>query len=421
MNTGIAVSGQQALATAERLLDPETVLIAAPASAGASLASGLAGTALLHARLSTTDPVFAIAATRHWETGAVHARRYRGDSAGTFGSPGGLAASLIIGSEYLPDPDSQRAVTTRATRWLSTRALDLAHRREEHLRAGGVGTPWSMYDAINGLAGIGRVLLAALAAGHRIAEPGLLAALQTLTTMIGTRHRNRPGWWLPASEHPPTVTVHPSGAATTGLAHGIAGPVSLLATAHSAGWSVAGQRTAIQAAAGWLLRWRTNATSRWPPYVTGDELDSDTPQPTPGRRDAWCYGAPGIGNALTLAGRALADPELTVAGDTAIASLADRPADLWDVEGPTLCHGYAGVLQCAATSQGATADRAAAAVTEAFNPRLAFAFQHLDNGSAVDEPGLLTGSAGVALALADHGQLPAPQATARWDAALLLS
>ena len=421
MSTGIAVSGHQALATAERLLDPETVLAAVSASGGASLASGLAGTALLHARLSTTDPVFAGAAARHWETAAVHARRYGATSAGIFSSPGGLAASLIIGSAYLPDPDSHRAVTTRAARWLSARALALARCREEHLRAGGAGTPWSIYDAINGLAGIGRVLLAALTLGHDMAEPGLLAALETLTTMIGARHGNRPGWWLPASEHPPTVTVHPSGAATTGMAHGIAGPLALLATAHTAGCSVAGQRTAIQDAAQWLLRWRTNTTSSWPPYVTGDELDSDTAQPTTGRRDAWCYGAPGIGRALTLAGRALADPQLTEAGDTAIASLAERPTELWDVEGPTLCHGHAGVLQSAATSQDSTADRATAAVTEAFNPRLAFAFQHLDNGTAAEDPGLLTGSAGVALALADHGQLPAPPVPARWDSILLLS
>ncbi|MGH3429089.1 MAG: lanthionine synthetase C family protein, partial [Mycobacteriales bacterium] len=389
--------------------------------AGAPLASGLAGTALLHARLSTTDPVFATAAIRHWETSAVYTRRYGGNSAGTFNSPGGLAASLIIGSQYLPDPDSQRNVTTRAARWLSARALALTRRHEEHLRASGVGTPWSMYDAINGLAGIGRVLLAAVTSGHDMTELGLLAALETLTTMIATRYGNRPGWWLPASEHPPTVAVHLSGAATTGMAHGIAGPLALLATAHTAGWSVAGQRTAIQEAAQWLLRWRTNATPRWPPYVTGDDLESDTAQPTAGRRDAWCYGAPGIGRALTLAGRALADPRLTEAGDTAIASLTERPAELWDVEGPTLCHGHAGVLQSAATSQGATADRAAVAVTEAFNPRLTFAFQHLENGSASDEPGLLTGSAGVALALADYGQVPAPSVPARWDSILLLS
>jgi hypothetical protein len=56
MNTERAFRRRQALVTAERLMDPAAVLVAAPGSAGASLAGGLAGTALLHARLSTTDP-----------------------------------------------------------------------------------------------------------------------------------------------------------------------------------------------------------------------------------------------------------------------------------------------------------------------------------------------------------------------------
>jgi class I lanthipeptide synthase len=409
-----SVSRQQTLATAERLLNTEEVLAAVPVG---GFLNGLAGTALLHARLAAVDPVFAQAALRHWTAASQNPGPHRG-AAGIFSSPGGLAASLIIGSVYLPDPGSQRAVTARAVRWLAARAVDLAHGREEHLRAGGVGTPWAMYDAINGLAGIGRVLLAALTAGYDMAESGLLAALHTLTAMIDTQYGRRPGWWLPAGER---STVHPSGAATTGMAHGIAGPVSLLATAHAAGWSVAGQRAAIQSAAHWLLRWRMDATHSWAPYVTSDELDSDTAQPSAGRRDAWCYGAPGIGRALILAGSALADPQLTTAGEAAIASLSDRPADLWDVEGPTLCHGYAGVLQSAPTSQGGTGDSAAAAIADAFNPRFTFAFRHLHHGLPSDEPGLLTGSAGVALALADHGQLPAPPVPARWDSMLLLS
>jgi len=412
-----SISRQQALATAGRLLNAEEISAAVPAG---GFLNGLAGTALLYARLATVDPVFAQAALHHWAAAAQNPGPYRG-TAGVFGSPGGLAASLIIGSAYLPDPDLQRTTTTRAVRWLAARAVELTQGRDEHLRAGGVGTPWPIYDAINGLAGIGRVLLAALTAGYDAAESGLLAALRTLIAMINTQHGSRPGWWLPAGEHPSTMTVHPSGAATTGMAHGIAGPLSLLATAHAAGWSVVGQRAAIQSAAHWLLHWRTDATPSWAPYVTGDELDSDTAQPSAGRRDAWCYGAPGIGRALLLAGSALADPQLTTAGEAAIASLADRPADLWDVEGPTLCHGYAGVLQSATTSQAGTGDSAATTVAEAFNPRFTFTFRHLHHGVPSDEPGLLTGSAGVALALADHGQLPAPPVPARWDSVLLLS
>jgi len=267
------------------------------------------------------DPVFAQAALRHWAAAAQNPGPYRG-AAGIFGSPGGLAASLIIGSAYLPDP-----------------------------------------------------------AG----------------------------------------SVHRSGAATTGMAHGIAGPLALLATAHAAGWSVAGQRAALQSAAHWLLRWRTEGAPSWAPYLTGEDLDRDTATPSAGRRDGWCYGAPGIGRALILAGSALADSQLTTAGHAAISSLADRPAHLWDVDGPTVCHGYAGVLQSATTSHAGTGERAAAAVADAFNPHLTFAFRHLHHGVPSDEPGLLTGSAGIALTLADHGQLPAPPVPTRWDSLLLLS
>ncbi|MGW6746192.1 hypothetical protein ACWGDX_36580 [Streptomyces sp. NPDC055025] len=48
----------------------------------------------------------------------------------------------------------------RATAWLSARATALA--RHHHQRAARTeATPWAVYDAIKGLAGIGRVLLAA--------------------------------------------------------------------------------------------------------------------------------------------------------------------------------------------------------------------------------------------------------------------
>ncbi|MGH3998034.1 MAG: hypothetical protein ACRDTJ_11295 [Pseudonocardiaceae bacterium] len=105
--------------------------------------------------------------------------------------------------------------------------------RSTAVSAGGVGTPWPLYDAINGLAGIGRVLLAALTAGYDTAESGLLAALRTLTAMIDIQHGSRPGWWLPAGEHSSAVTVHPSGAATTGMAHGIAAAPSSSPAARS--------------------------------------------------------------------------------------------------------------------------------------------------------------------------------------------
>lgn len=407
-------SARQALIVAERLLKPNDVITAVPASAAGSLAHGLAGTALLHARLSAIDQVFAEAAAAHWSEAAIQAKRVGQDSVGTYHSPGGLAASLIIGTPYLPDPETQNDATARAARWMSACAVELAKRHHGYLAAGGVGTPWRVYDALTGLSGIGRVLLAAVQSGHD-AEPGLLAALDALITVVRTRHGARLGWWLPANQHPKGLEVDPSGAANTGMAHGIAGPLAFLSLAHLAGYSVAGQSTAIREAAHWLLRWCTDAIATWPPRITGKELDTGVAAPVPGRRDAWCYGIPGISRSIALAGQAIGDPALTEAAKTAITSLTARPSRQWDVEGPTLCHGYAGALQSTATN------RAAKAVMDLFNPDQRFGFQHIGNQVAKDEPGFLIGAAGVALALADYGDLPARDVPARWDALLLLS
>jgi hypothetical protein len=206
------------------------------------------------------------------------------------------------------------------------------------------------------------------------------------------------------------------------MAHGIAGPLALLSTATTAGWTVDGQISAIRTAATWLLTWQTPGTTTWPPHITGPELDHQQPPPAPaaGRCDAWCYGTPGISHALTMASRALDDPRPAQGANTALTALTARPALRWDTEGPALCHGSAGVLQCAA-DYPITADLAASALIAAFDPRHTFAVQNIHNQTASDDPGLLTGAAGVALALADHGGIPAPETSTRWDAALLLS
>lgn len=415
-----ATAGGQALEIAQRLLDPTKVLAAAPGDA--SLGSGLAGTALLHARMSAADPMFAAAAARHWIAAATHSRRA---ADGIYTGPGALVTSLIIAVPYLPDPGPHRAVAARGATWLSNRALDICSQHQQRTRSGATGTPWQVYDAVTGLSGIGRILLAALASGHDHAEPGLTAALTTLITMTGAPvGGTRPGWWLPPDNHPPGVAVHPSGAATTGTAHGIAGVLALLSAALTAGWAISGQAAAIEEIAIWLLAWREVDSGSWPPYVNGDQLDRATQVPaTPGRRDAWCYGASGIGTALALAGRALADPVLTKTGEAVIAALANRPAEAWDVTGPTLCHGYGGVLEAAGlTGAHATTTQAATAITAAFNASLPFAVAHrLDSRRPENRPGFLTGAAGTALALADYAQLSATPVKTRWDAILLLS
>lgn len=409
-----STSAELALALADRLLDDETVLGAAPDTDPGSLAR-LSGTALLHARLACADDRFAAGAHRHWTLAARHARTGRAGlvPAGIITGPGALATSLILGTPYLPDPRRHLAARTRATRWLSQRACVVAD--------DSTITSWSGYDAINGLAGIGRILLAAAELGHTDAHQGLTASLSALTAMI-TRSRpgKRPGWWVPADRHPRPTAVPPSGAATTGLAHGIAGPLAVLAVAHTAGYTTTGQSDAIRDAAEWLLRWQEpHPAHTWPPYVSGREIDRGAAEGVPGRRDAWCYGTPGISRALALAAQALDDQQLHAAARRAIDALVNRSPHRWDVDGPALCHGHAGIV--ASTTRSTLADSAAALVVAAFRSNRPPTSQHRDRGAGGADPGLLTGSAGIALAMADHGHIPAPEVTTRWNAALLLA
>ncbi|RKN10453.1 lanthionine synthetase C family protein [Streptomyces radicis] len=424
MATDVDTPGESAVATARGLLDPERVVAALTPRAAATLCDGLAGTALLHACLAHTGPEFAAAAARHWESAA----RMPGDAPpnGIHTGPGALAASLIVGSSYLPDPAPYRATVRKATTWLSARARGLARHQQRRLDGGLPGAPWAVYDAIRGVAGIGRVLLAAHSTGHEdAAEPGLAAALTTLTTLSQAAHGSRPGWWLPAADHPSSVTVHPSGAATTGLAHGIAGPLALLAISYSAGHTAPGQADAIRSTASWLLAWQ-EPTGAWAPFIDGDALDSTPTSVTrdrrSGRRDAWCYGVPGIGRALTLAGDALNDLDLRRAGHAAIAALAERAPPRWDTEGPGLCHGSAGVLQTAARTECGAVARQAAEHTLSFRDRhRPFGFPQVEAGAAFENPGFLTGAAGVALALADHAGFLPSNPPVPWDSLLLLA
>lgn len=382
--------------------DPAPLVAALGPTRAGTLHDGLPGTALLLAALSACDPHLARAAHQHWQTAAtlVHAR----PADGIYSGPGALAASLIIGSRYLPRPDTHHTAVDRATAWLSARAQGLAHHQRERRLAGRAGTPWAVYDAIKGLSGIGRILLGARRAGHvAAAEPGLTAALTTLTHMITAPAHPHPGWWLPTHDHtlPTAHPLPPSGAATTGLAHGLAGPLAFLSLARTAGRTVPQHDAAIRTAATWLLTWQRDPGT-WPAHIPGDSLlhgpGEDVPT-IPGRRDAWCYGAAGIGNALVLAGHALHDDTLTHAGHTAMDAISARRH--WDTSGPGLCHGTAGLLHIAHRHGHRDVARRAERRTR----------RHLaqvpSDDTLIADVGYLTGATGIALALADHaGLLP---------------
>ncbi|GAA1255077.1 hypothetical protein GCM10009609_17950 [Pseudonocardia aurantiaca] len=141
-----------------------------------------------------------------------------------------------------------------------------------------------------------------------------------------------------------------------------------------------------------------------------------------------------MARALHLAGRALGDPEMSAVAVAALRGVFRRPWPHANLTGPTLCHGEAGLLQAVLrvteTDRDpvllAAAGVLAGRILTGFDHQAPFGFRHGHRTRpgglvGVDEPGLLQGAAGVALALATFARHPGTAGTSTWDSMLLLN
>ncbi|MDQ0377629.1 lanthionine synthetase C family protein [Amycolatopsis thermophila] len=354
---------------------------------GPSLLGGHPGIAVLHATLSAWDPAWASVAHAHLaEAGEVAPEAL---------VPAALVHRHVHGGGY-----------ERLLRQAGSALAEVCERWPKPARLG-----ISDYDVISGLTGRGRLLLELGGDRCSTALDGVLEYLVALTRPVVVDGVEVPGWWCAPERYAVDVdrAHYPRGDFNPGLAHGISGPLALLALAHRRGHRVAGMTEAMRVISDWLLRWTWTDESGagWPSRVGFDAQVGGAA--VPATRSAWCYGTAGVAYALHLAAAELGD-----AGAAALAAAAmSRPGA---GEGPTFCHGDAGLLQIT-LRMGAASDVVAARVLAAFDPAARFGFRHLLRGGEwSDEPGLLQGAAGVALALASYAGNPAP-----WDAALMLS
>ena len=411
---------------AARVADPDRVpgLVAAAARQTANPGSvhwrdhavgqGHAGLALLFGALDQRLPGegWDRTAHRHLALAARSAESLASPPAGLLaGLAGlGLAASCLSG-----DGSRYRRLLATIDQALAARAPALAARVG---RAGGVAV--RELDLISGLAGVGAYLLV------RRAQPGvapaLRAVLEGLVELTGA-DADGPRWRTPPAGLPSAERArYPAGYLNCGLAHGIPGPLAVLALAMQTGTEVAGLPAAVARTADWLAAHRTEDPSgpTWPHAIgLSDHRPPGPGGPAPGPagpggpaerpgRSAWCYGGPGVAAALRLAGEALGHDghrDLAVAALRAALARTDQGRA---VGSPTFCHGQAGLLAVTASFARATGDpgfaRAAAAMAarllDRFDPAAPLGYRDLDaGGRAVDQPGLLTGAPGVALAL----------------------
>jgi hypothetical protein len=431
------VSGQMA----GRLADPRLLARApSPSPAGGpgwrpgSLAQGHPGAAVLCAALDQAFPQAGWDRVGHQHLAAAAAAVRPHDSSLFSGMAGlGFAAVLLAAG---------RPRYERVLRQVDEAIEAPLDRTLQRLAAPGCRV--SEFDLVSGLTGTGVYLLARHQA--QLAQPGaaagqphramtgamlerLLGGLAGLLAAPGQPRR----WHTPAElTSGPLRQSFPRGLHNCGLAHGAPGPLALLSVALLAGMRVPGAADAIHATASWLAANQTG-TAQEPDWPDGVALEAGRPPAAPGPgRAAWCYGTPGVARSLWLAGRAVAERRWQDLAARAIRAVASRPLTGWGLSGPGFCHGEAGLLQVLrrfAADLGDPAIAAAAArlttrLASRFDPAAPFGIRVADpDGVLTDQPGLLDGAAGIALALhplpeAGPASLPA---WTPWDRAFLLA
>ena len=286
----------------------------------------------------------------------------------------------------------------------------------------GVGV--GLFDAISGLSGIGAYLLTRR--GQSDVDAALNRLLEALVDLTRASAEGPPRWFTPVELmfDEMTAAMYPDGHLNCGLAHGIPGPLALMALAHADRVEVPGLRDAIVAITTWLCDNRADDAwgINWPTMVA---LPGEAPPPEPSRA-AWCYGSPGVARSLWLAGMALEDEQLTTLATDAMQAVYRRPVHERQIESPTFCHGVAGLLQVtlrfAHDTGEAVFTEAVADLTDqllgAYEPDSLLGFCSIEpGGNPVDQAGLLDGAPGVALVLL----AAATDAEPTWDRLFLLA
>lgn len=421
---------QVAIAVAERLRDPERVKSVATARSNinpsfgshpwdeTSLSHGYPGVALLFAELHALNPGAGWDRVAHeYLTAAAKAlSTYSGAPPSLFSGLGAVAFAALASS-------CGRTRYTKLLDQLDLRIIEsvseiLAH--EEVRQREQSGAVLTTYDAIVGLSGTGRYLLHSLPYQQeegplRKALLSILNYLVELAQPIKISGLEVPGWYVSAQNQilESDRKLYPNGNFNCGLAHGIPGPLALLSLTALRGLRVAGQEAAIRNIVDWLLRWEQTDEygTYWPDRVSWEDEAAGTSTQTFFRREAWCYGTPGVARPLWLAGMALGDQEPCDGALRGMNAVFRRPQTTWNIDGPTFCHGRAGLLQITnrfAQDTGnptlvGSARELAQGLIKQFDPDSPFGYRDLlpaQNGPiGLDTAGLLEGAGGVALAL----------------------
>jgi class I lanthipeptide synthase len=280
------------------------------------------------------------------------------------------------------------------------------------------------YDLVSGLVGLGVYAL------ERLPAPAAVESLEGVVDRLAetaTLRRDGITWFTPPEGLPEKQREEsPRGYYNLGLAHGVPGVIVILSAACAAGIRPRKARKLLDGAVAWLLsRQRKEDSGSRFSYWTGFRAKGES------SRSAWCYGDPGVAAALFLAARRVGEAEWEREAVRIARGAAARPAEDAGVVDAGLCHGAAGLGHLFNRLYQATGDEELGRTARFWFGRTLemrrrgtgiAGFRALgvrEDGTRYweDDEGILTGAAGIALALLAATTTIEPE----WDRMLLLS
>ena len=426
----------------QRLISPEAVEKAAAAACTQTafprtthwipytISQGYAGLAVLWGYLDScfAEEGWDLIGRKHLELAVRGAETFPGVPVGLFSGLSGLAFGAFQlsrrGTRY------RRLLTS-----LDEAIVPQAIAQADRVRGQAEGLPVGDFDVISGLSGTGAYMLC------RRDQPAVAAAvsavIEALVEIIAEGN-GVPRWHTPVHLlwDEEVMSTYPQGNLNCGLAHGVPGILAFLAMAVRSGIAIPGMTEAIARIGDWLSanrcddEWGVN----WPTAV---HLVADSPDrglrsgdaksaPHGPSRCAWCYGSPGIARSLWLAGEALDRDDFRDLGISAMEAVFRRPIPIRHIDSPTFCHGVSGLLAITLrfandTSIPAFAEGSRMLIQQLldnYQPTSLLGFRNIEtNDHEIDQPGLLDGAPGVALALLSAATAVEPA----WDRLFLLS
>ncbi len=283
-------------------------------------------------------------------------------------------------------------------------------------------TPWmAPTDLISGVVGLGVYAL------ERLPRASAVATLeQAVSRLEETAVHDTDGiaWPTHPSLFPPDQAHEADNRIDLGMAHGVTGTIALLARVVDAGVAADRARALLDGAVSWLLA-HVNAEEspvRFAPWIKRG-------QPRALSRTAWCYGDLGVALALQAAARAANQPSWADEALATARKAAARPRAETGVLDAGLCHGAAGLGHFFNRLFQATGDAKLARCARGWFERCVEMRQpgrgvagyqgilrNVDGSEQrTDDPGFLTGAAGIGLALL--GAISAVEPS--WDRVLL--